>query len=120
MTVAGADIHPTDLEGRQNLEDAQRRHETAVARQERADLAWLVSTPHGRRYLRRQLTECGFRFDTDLVSGLIPDGSHARMAFDEGMRIRGMQVLWPVLRMVAQGEIPFEHFVALMNGKDAR
>lgn len=111
------EFDPTDLEGREARDEERRQRAISVALQKREDLIWLLSGRRGRRRVRRQLREAGFDISRDEVSTVF-DPHHGRMCFHEGLRTLGLQLIWPIMRLVASGELPFDSFRDLMTEID--
>jgi uncharacterized protein (DUF849 family) len=84
---------PTDLHAQQRAADQAARDAAREAKQERDDLAWLMSGPRGRRIVWRQIDRAGvFKGST-----FTPDAMS--MAFAEGVRNPAMRLLQMVHAM---------------------
>lgn len=117
MTAQTADYDPTDLIGREERDDQRRQRAIAVALETRGDLVWLLSGRRGRRKVRRLLQEAGFDVSRDEVSSVF-DRHYGQMCLDEGKRAQGFQMIWPIMRLLASGELPRESFEKLMTETD--
>lgn len=84
---------PTDLPGLERAERARALEAERSAKQEREDLAWLMSGPRGRRIVWRQIDRAGVLAG----SSFSPDA--LTMAFAEGVRNPAMRLLSLVLRL---------------------
>jgi hypothetical protein len=106
---------PTDLDGQQERADARREHAKVVADNSDDDIVWLLSGLRGRRCVRRQLRDAGVSL------GQIGSSFHSnygQMCFQEGLRVRGLQLFSSITRLLASGEIPLESFQLLMKESD--
>lgn len=117
MTTPAVDYDPTDLRGQEERADERKRRAIAAALEEREDIVWLLSGRRGRRKVRRLLAEAGFDVSRDTVRTVF-DRHHGQMCFHEGLRTQGLQTVWPILRLLASGELPFESFRKLMTEND--
>ena len=111
------DYDPTDLDGLSERDLERRQQAIAAELEEREDLVWLLSGRRGRRKVRRQLREAGFDISRDAVNTVF-DRHHGQMCFHEGLRVRGLQLVWPIMRLLASGELPIESFRLLMTESD--
>ena len=118
MTAQAVEYDPTDLRGQEERSEELQRRAAAVDIERRKDLVWMLSGRRGRRELRRLLREAGFRMESDVVSTVL-DRHYGVMCFQEGLRARGMQLIWPLMRLLASGELPYESFRQLMTETDA-
>lgn len=83
---------PTDLSGQQQDKQEIEARKRVLRQQEIGDLKWLMSSPRGRRFVWRLLDLSGpFRlsFDTNAM----------KMAFNEGNRNLGNQLLNEVMKL---------------------
>lgn len=112
------DYDPVDLDGREARDLERRQRNIATATAERADLVWMLSGRRGRRAVRRQLREAGFDVSRDGVQTVF-DTHHGRMCFHEGLRTRALQLIWPIMRLVASGDLPLDSFRKLMTETDS-
>jgi hypothetical protein len=111
------DYDATDEDARHERYLEQQRAADAAAMHRTADLVDLLGTRSGRRLVRRQMREAGFDVRDDSVrTGFNFD--HAQMAFFEGLRTEALRWIWPIMRGVADGRIPFDRFVLLMTEGD--
>jgi hypothetical protein len=94
-------------------EDGQQR-KVAAAIEKRRDLVSKLSGRRGRREVRRELREAGFDVSSDAISTVL-DRHHGQMCFNEGLRTKALQQIWPIMRVAASGELPFESFQKLMT-----
>lgn len=78
----------------------------------------MLSGPKGRRDVRRQLREAGFHTRSD-DAPVVLNRHHGEMCFSEGLRSRALQKIWPIMRMLASGELPLDHFNKLMTETDS-
>jgi len=67
--------------------------------------------------VRRELRAAGFNIDRDEVSTVF-DRHHGQMCFNEGLRTSAMQMIWPLVRLLASGELPQESFQLLMSDEE--
>jgi hypothetical protein len=111
------DYDPVDLAGQAEREDQRRQRVLARTLVQRRDLVWLLSGRRGRRTLRRELRAAGFDIAHDEVASVF-DRHHGQMAFQEGLRFSALRLLWPIMRLLASGELPFESFRDLMIEED--
>ena len=84
---------PTDLTEIARAEQRANAAEAREIKQERDDLAWLMSGPRGRRIVWRQIDRAGVLKGTSFS----PDG--LTMAFAEGVRNPAMRLLSLVLTL---------------------
>lgn len=117
VTTPAVDWDPTDFEGKEQRDREVLQRAIAVGLEERNDLVWLLSGRRGRRRVRRLLREANFRVESDLVSSVL-DRHHGTMCFKEGHRTQALQMIWPIMRLLASGELPFESFKKLMTETD--
>lgn len=108
---------PTDLRALEEQEKEQEQAELVAAILRAQDFAWLLSTEQGRRTVRRQLALSGFDVHSDSIRTTF-DRHHGEMCFNESNRLRGLHIIWPMMRALAEGELPFESFVRLMTETD--
>ncbi len=111
------DYDPTDLDSQVEREDQRRQFAVGHELARRRDLVWLLSGRRGRRKVRRELRDAGFHIDRDEVSTVF-DRHHGQMCFNEGLRTSAMQLIWPLVRLLASGELPKESFQLLMTDED--
>lgn len=114
MTDVTMEPNPVDLGGQAERAEKQRQYELARDFERRRHLAWSLSGPHGRRELRGALKEAGFSISSDTVRTHF-DRHYGQMCFDEGLRTRAMQKIWPLLRGVSNGDIPLANLKLLMT-----
>lgn len=84
---------PTDLHAIDRAQRLARDASAREAKQEREDIAWLMSGPRGRRIVWRQIDRAGVLKG----SSFAPDA--LSMAFAEGVRNPAMRLLGLVLTM---------------------
>lgn len=83
---------PTDLLAQQDQQRDAGVRKRVVREREASDIKWLMSSPRGRRLMRRLLAMAGptrLSFDTNAM----------RMAFNEGRRNLGLQLLDEVMEL---------------------
>lgn len=117
VTSQTAEHDPTDLLGADERALEGQQREIAVAIEKRDDLVWMLSGRRGRRSVRRSLREAGFNPASDVISSVL-DRHHGQMCFNEGHRTQGLQMIWPIMRLLASGELPIESFRKLMQETD--
>jgi hypothetical protein len=109
------DHDPFDLDAQEAREEDRRLRERVAADNEKDDVVWMVSGRRGRRTLRRQLREAG------ALPGSISSSFHSnygQMCFNEGLRVKGLQLLSKITQLLVHGEIPFEHYQLLFTETD--
>lgn len=109
------DFDPTDIDGIERREVERRRRAEAASENSDRDIAWLLSGLRGRRIVRRQLREAG------IAGGSISSSFHSnygQMCFNEGLRVKGLQLFSKITKLLASGEIPLEDFKLLMSETD--
>lgn len=109
------DFDPLDLEAAQQREEDARLRTRVAADNERDDLVWQLSGKRGRRIVRRQLREAG------VAAGAVQSSFHSnygQMCFNEGLRVRGLELLSKITQLLASGELPLESFQLLMKETD--
>ncbi len=112
--VHSSDLHHLDPE-REELVRQEAEQAQALRRSEqRDDLKFLLRGPVGRREVRRQLWVAGFDVAEERVPSIF-DRHAAVMACKEAERAPGVQLIWTILRMLAQRELPADHFQQLMT-----
>lgn len=110
-----ADTDPFDLDGIAARDEDRRLRAKVAAENDDEDTIWEVSTPRGRRSIRRQLREAG------VSAGNITTSFHSnygQMCFNEGLRVRGLQTYSRIVRLVSEGRIPLEHLQLLLKEND--
>ena len=114
-----ADYDPTDLIGQEQRQEEESRRQFANWVAERADLCELLADHRFRRRMRRQLFAAGLDVHGDGVSS---EGyaDHGFMRAREAMRTEALRMFWPIVRMVASGELSSEVFRRLMTEVDDR
>lgn len=113
MTATQTEHRPTFPEEGLAREAEQERREIAAALEKREDLIWKLSGPRGRRDLRRQLCEAGFYAWRDEVDSTF-NRHHGEMCKAEAVRNEALQLIWPIMKLVASRDIPFDSFQKLM------
>lgn len=108
---------PVDLEGQAARAEERKRQALAAMVEDQRAMVALLSQPWGRRMVRRQLLEAGLDVRHDTV-GTVFDSEPGRMAFKEGARLRGLQLLWTIVRMAATGKLPADSFSLLFREED--
>lgn len=109
-----SDLHPLDTRRDLVLQQQEEQQRIAAQIERKEDLAFLLRGPVGRREVRRQLWVSGF----DVLEERVPtvfDRHASEMARREAERAPGLQLIWTLMRMLAQRELPFEHFEKLMT-----
>ena len=85
-----AEFDPTDLAAQERAAARLAEEERLAVERARNELRWVMSTKQGRRFIYRQLSGAGIwksSFDTDAL----------RMAFAEGSRNGGLQLLSEIM-----------------------
>lgn len=95
------DLDPLDIEGQERRRIERDDRDKQAQRLESEDLKWLMSSKRGRRFVWRRLERAG-------VFRLSFDATAMRMAFNEGRRNEGLELLVQVL-----GHCP-ERFVEML------
>lgn len=109
---------PTDLDG-QAARAAERDRKVMVAElMGHKDLIRLVTEDWGRRHLRRVLAGAKLHVWSDDVASQF-SRHHGEMCANEILRTQALQILWPILRLLAAGAVPPDAFVKLMTETDA-
>lgn len=94
---------PTDLDAAHAAQEETARGAAKRREQEIADFRWLMSDPHGRRFVWRLMSEGGVFYET-----FVP-GDALATAHREGKRVQGLKLLNEVL------EVCPEHWVNMMR-----
>jgi len=116
-TTPAVEPNPTDLLGREERDLESQQREIVADLEEREDLVWLLSGRRGRRKVRRLLSDAGFFTYSDKVTSVF-DRHHGRMCFLEGHRTAALQMIWPIMRLLASRKLPPESFEKLMQETD--
>ena len=115
VAAKSADYDPFDLDGQQSRSESARRKIALAAEQSDQDLVWMLSDVRGRRVLRRRLSTGG------MESGHYRSSYHqnyGQMCFNEGLRTDAMELMARVMKLLAAGEIPLQHYQLLMTEED--
>jgi hypothetical protein len=113
--MASHEIDPTDLDGARAREEERTLRAQAAAQNERGDLVWMLSGKRGRRDVRRRLRSSGV-FAGEVSSSF--HSNYGQMCFNEGLRVRGLELLSKITQLLASGELPLEHYQLLMTETD--
>lgn len=108
---------PTDVLGREAEATEAGLAEALAAEERRRELSLWVKQPLGRRVLRRELWEAGFRVGDAYVETWFSK-NYGEMCRDSEKRLRGARLAWHLLQAVARDEIPREELQLLMNEQD--
>jgi len=113
--TASTEHDPFDLDAQAAREEDRRLRDSVAADNQKDDLVWMLSGRRGRRIVRRQLREAG------AMPGSISSSFHSnygQMCFNEGLRVKGLQLLSRLTQLLVHGEIPFENFQLLFMETD--